>query len=684
MAKYRIAQFVLDQDRQVLLEGDRNLDIEPRIYDLLSYFCANPNRLISKDELIDKVWSGTVVTDNAVSRAVTKLRKLLGEDSKNPRFIKTHSRRGYSFIAEIIEIDALTPNAPSSMSKSKSVHAGVSVLLLLGLVWLLLTDTDTKQTHAAQSVIPVTRDDFYQWNARASWDSQWLAWSRYDPETGGVAIVVQDFVGEQSLVLSETDKKISHPFWHRDNQQLGYLYADGQACEIRTVKLLRDGQLLPVKAETGAKVAQCYNRDIPNLVYDKDASAIYLAERRGNEQGFLLYRIDAQTGARETLPQPTGSGEGNYHFDLDSDGKRVLILHGREDGDSEIHVLELDTGALVKTTTLDYRLDSAVWSSDGHSMVHPTKHPSYELRRSALDGEPLGLVSSIPERINDHSRIPGTEFFLFSAYLLNMDIRYLSPRGDRTLDLGNSSVIDYIPALSNTGNRYAFISKRSGRAEVWGGELGKGAVTQLSHFDDNYRFYDLRWSPDDTRLALLSSNQIRILDSVTGSAIILPLEKQGYAGLSWRDNTTVLFSAPENGGWQLLAWNTETEELHEQESWSAAQYDDERRRWFFFTANNTSVTIKGENSDSSQSYPSPCSPLFIQRRLNFQVVGDSAYCQPESMPGMNIYRYSLPEMSTAYLLVESGPDTYFHVNRNGLVHSFRRSMEADIMRTGQR
>jgi Tol biopolymer transport system component/DNA-binding winged helix-turn-helix (wHTH) protein len=73
--------------------------LEPKAFDVLRHLLENRDRVVSKDELLDAVWSGTFVTPNALTRAIAQLRKALGDDAFEARYIRTVARRGYRFIA---------------------------------------------------------------------------------------------------------------------------------------------------------------------------------------------------------------------------------------------------------------------------------------------------------------------------------------------------------------------------------------------------------------------------------------------------------------------------------------------------------------------------------------------------------------------------------------------------------
>ena len=101
MAKsYRFADFTLLVN-QTLSKSGVELTIEPQVLAVLVYLIENNDRYISTQELHDALWQGRVVSDTAIRRAVGKLRVILGDDAKEPNFIKSVSKRGYRFVAEL-------------------------------------------------------------------------------------------------------------------------------------------------------------------------------------------------------------------------------------------------------------------------------------------------------------------------------------------------------------------------------------------------------------------------------------------------------------------------------------------------------------------------------------------------------------------------------------------------------
>lgn len=101
---YRFSEFELDTQSFQLARAGSQVAIEPQVLDLLKYLIANRDRLIPRDELFEKIWSGRVVSDTSLSNHIKSARKAVGDDGKSQRLIKTVHGRGYQFIASIEEV----------------------------------------------------------------------------------------------------------------------------------------------------------------------------------------------------------------------------------------------------------------------------------------------------------------------------------------------------------------------------------------------------------------------------------------------------------------------------------------------------------------------------------------------------------------------------------------------------
>src|SRR5690606_12815507 len=78
--------------------------VEPQVFDLLVMLLENRNRVVARDEIIERVWNGRIVSDSAVSSRVNALRQAIGDAGTSQRIIGTVRSRGFRLVAEVTEV----------------------------------------------------------------------------------------------------------------------------------------------------------------------------------------------------------------------------------------------------------------------------------------------------------------------------------------------------------------------------------------------------------------------------------------------------------------------------------------------------------------------------------------------------------------------------------------------------
>src|SRR5580700_456843 len=98
---YRFGQFVLDPGRRTLSRADSPISLTPKAFDVLLFLTQNPNRLVTKEELLQAVWRDTFVEEGNLAQYIWHLRKALGDNSEDTRLIVTIARKGYQFTPDV-------------------------------------------------------------------------------------------------------------------------------------------------------------------------------------------------------------------------------------------------------------------------------------------------------------------------------------------------------------------------------------------------------------------------------------------------------------------------------------------------------------------------------------------------------------------------------------------------------
>lgn len=106
--RFEFRDFLLDTKEKVLLHRGQPVSITPKIYELLLVLLENHGHLIEKNELLNRVWADSFVEESNLTFTIARIRKILGDDARKPKFIETVPRRGYRFIADV-KIRSKTP-----------------------------------------------------------------------------------------------------------------------------------------------------------------------------------------------------------------------------------------------------------------------------------------------------------------------------------------------------------------------------------------------------------------------------------------------------------------------------------------------------------------------------------------------------------------------------------------------
>lgn len=140
---YEFGVFRIDVNKRLLLKGDETVPLTPKAFDTLLLLVENSGRLVSKDDLMSRLWPDTVVEEGSLSRNIYLLRKALGEGPQEHRYIVTVPGQGYRFVAHVREFSEESP----SLRVTERTRTRVVV-----------SETDTQEQDEELSELPFVRD----------------------------------------------------------------------------------------------------------------------------------------------------------------------------------------------------------------------------------------------------------------------------------------------------------------------------------------------------------------------------------------------------------------------------------------------------------------------------------------------------------------------------------------------
>jgi TolB-like protein len=102
--RYVFEDYAFDTERRELHRAEVPVSLAPQVFDLLEYLIRNRERVVSKDELIGAIWSGRVISDEALTTRLNVVRNAIGDTGQQQRLIKTLPRKGFRFIGDVQEV----------------------------------------------------------------------------------------------------------------------------------------------------------------------------------------------------------------------------------------------------------------------------------------------------------------------------------------------------------------------------------------------------------------------------------------------------------------------------------------------------------------------------------------------------------------------------------------------------
>lgn len=163
---FRVSGYLVEPSILRVSGHGKEARLEAKAMQVLLYLVEHAGRVVSRMELEDELWPGRIVTEDSVTNAISKLRRVFGDDARRPRVIETVPKSGYRLISEVTSIDALGdaggisagPSEPSSRSgwkwRTPWFIGAVATLLLLVTAWWLLERDGAIADKPAVAVLP--------------------------------------------------------------------------------------------------------------------------------------------------------------------------------------------------------------------------------------------------------------------------------------------------------------------------------------------------------------------------------------------------------------------------------------------------------------------------------------------------------------------------------------------------
>jgi Tol biopolymer transport system component/DNA-binding winged helix-turn-helix (wHTH) protein len=452
--RYGFGTFRLETGRHLLLHDGQPVRLTPKTFDLLVFLVENRERLVTKPELMDRLWPDQFVDESNLPQTVYELRRALGVEPGGSRYVETVPRRGYRFVADVRvsvqdaeEVEEGRAESPEMAGPSLPGRRGLSLWAAAGVV-----------------------------AAIAGGLAAWTGWVARDeaPEIAGAVRLLQDL-----RTLSTSAGNHSQATFSPDGRSIAFVNDVSGTPQI-WIRSLSGGD--PVQVTSGEHAAARPRWSVRDeIVFAREGDGIWAVPALGGEarqitaagfnpgvspdgrlvvyeqQGWLL-TVDADGGEPRRLVRRRGLRFVWSMPAFSPDGQWIAYFTPTAGpGRGDIWIVPVDGGDPRRLTDGQLEAGAPAWSPDGREIIFWSRHGGSQSLWAvpASGGEPRPLTSGAGD--DDHPAIsPDGGTIVFTNTRNRYVLTALDPASGAERALLDRHQLTWVPQVSPDGSRIAF------------------------------------------------------------------------------------------------------------------------------------------------------------------------------------------------------------------------------------
>ncbi len=587
---YEFGPYVMDARSRILLKDGTTVRLTPKAFDTLFVLVKHASQVVEKEQLLKEVWPDIFVEEGSLSHNIHGLRKALGDDSSEPRYIETIPKRGYRFVAPVkisqadekqigfsgIEGDTVViekhtfarvvrdefeetdfptdsnetklPTEHAPHKKKRRIQAGLvagalAVTAVAAFVYMTRpTVTAPPAVSRARSMlIRLTNNNAMDCDPAWSPDgSRIVFWSNRD---GTKQIYVIDADGSNVKRLTNNFADDVNPSWSPDGRRILF---DSE----------RDGnkEVYVMDADGGNQIRLTRNNAVDTTAtWSPVGGLIAFASNRDTGPPYNPYNLDIYvmnadgSNVRRIVDDP----EYDVGPQWSPDGRKIVFMTGRN-RNFDVYEMNAD-GTGQKNLTSDYdKSDGApVWSLDGRNIAFSRKiQGKDQIFVMSSDGGNLKQVTHGSANNASPGWSPdGSKLILNTDHDGNWEIYMISVDGELA-QLTDDAADDLAPDWSPDGNRIAFSSNRNGKQHIYLINADGSALKQITNSPGEDT--EPTWAPDGKRIAFTSvrdgNPEVYVMNTDGSNPRRLTNDPASDSFPRWSVDGRILFTSNRGGG----------------------------------------------------------------------------------------------------------------------------------------
>lgn len=358
---FAFAEFVFDAEDKILWRADEPVGLPPKTCELLAVFIENAGQILTKEDLMNAVWADTFVEEANLSHHIAVLRKSLGEDKTDKKFIRTIPRKGYRFIAPV------SPLPPNTLEITVSERTTTE----------LLEEIEIDDSHLIESRVPSSESQVGNRPELGFWvlglgtllvlGAIISAWLIYRPNDEPIQNPKAKIQNPMTITRITNSGKVGASSISPDGKFI--VYSQNHSEGIGAIYIRQTDTNIEMRLATHEK------GEFGTNAFSPDSAFVFYIARDVTNSAYTIYRVPVLGGSPVRLVENINDA----NFALSPDGSQATIIrYDKEKKQSSLVAVRLDgSGAEQILMTRPFQemklLPNGAWSPDGSKIVISVK-----------------------------------------------------------------------------------------------------------------------------------------------------------------------------------------------------------------------------------------------------------------------------------------------------------------------
>ena len=604
-----------------VLKDGVEVRLEPRVMLVFACLLAADGEPVTREAIMQKVWGHEFVTEHALNRTVSKLRRLITDEMHCETNIETLPKTGYRLARGARTGPASGAGKTRVWRRYLWLAAAAMIVAALGFGLLMWRPAQDVATDAHARLTPLTALGGMVILPAFSRDGSRVAFSWRAKQESTYHIYVRPIGADSLLQLTTGTLNDFHAAWSPAGDQLAYVRESPYvSCEIMSVSSLGG----PVR-----HVADCDKDFGGSMAWSPDG--LSLAMKAPGSKGLDLLTL-ADGAIRHVTTVPAGEMlDDNPAFS--PGGSQLAFIRWHATDVDDIYVQPLSGGVPTRLTFDNVKVHGVAWEADGRHLVFSSNRGGpFSLWRVGTDGgapEPVPMAGHQAYSM-DMSR--DGRRLVYQEWGGQVDLFTLDTHAPGSLpqQVTFTTRSDWSPVVSLDGRRIAFVSDRTGSNEIWVADLDGGNSLKLTAFGGPYAGSPA-WSPDGRQVvfdapAMDGNFDIYAMDAAGGAPQRLTTDPAEDRSPHFSpDGSWIYFSSRRSGVWEIWRMPA-TGGSAEQVTFKGGYYSqvardgsvyftriDQPGIWRVLRSGDPELVVPDlEPADSSDWYPGPDRLWYVQ------------------------------------------------------------------------